>query len=571
MKRTAALFALLVLSLVALVPFRRRLLALLLRLPPPRYTVRVHTGLRIPMRDGMSLAADHYAPESADLLPTLLIRSPYGRDVRAGVFGALLAVYAHLFAERGYHVLVQDTRGCFDSDGQFSPYFNEQVDGLATLDWLKAQTWHRGPVGTWGPSYLGIVQWAMAAHTPDIQALVPIVTTANLHDVLYPDGALDLGLALRWPVIFQQLDRTRSHPYLSLPLQAFHMERGTSRGFRQTALADADRAALGQPVEFYQEWLRHTDSDDALWQQVHDEIQLTTVQRPIHLIGGWYDFFLRAQLRDYAALRAAGRHPYLTIGPWHHFNGMLSPTGLREGLIWFEAQLKGYTARLRTKPVRIFVLGTRQWREYDSWPPSAQTTPYYLHSDGRLDALQPGNADPPDCYAYDPANPTPALGGNQFSPWAGAKDNQRLEARADVLSFTTPPLGEALEVIGAVRTVLYVRSSRAYTDFFARLCDVHPDGRSFNICDGLFRITPDKAELQLDGTLKIEVDMWATACRFKAGHRLRLQVSSGAHPRWARNPGCADSFAPDALYPAAQTLYHDAEHPSALLLPVAVR
>lgn len=567
MKRTPALLILLALWIALLFPFRRRLLARLLRLPPPRYPIRVEKALRIPMADGLHLAADHYAPQTDDSLPTLLIRSPYGRGTAAGVFGAMLAFFATLFAERGYHVLVQDTRGRFDSEGHFQPYMDEHADGLATLDWLKAQAWHRGPVGTWGPSYLGIVQWAIAAHAPEIEAMVPIVTTANLREVVYPDGALDLGLALRWPVIFHEMDRTRRHPYLELPLFALRSERNTARGYQQTVLAEADRAALGQPVDFYQEWLRHHTPDDDMWQQVTDEIQLNQIKRPVHLIGGWYDFFLRAQLRDYAALLAAGRTPYLTIGPWHHFNGMLSLTSVREGLEWFEAQLKGYTRRLRSKPVRLYVMGARQWRDYDVWPPPSNSTAYYLHSSGRLNAIQPGN-ETSDHYRYDPAYPTPALGGTQFSPWAGAKDNRTLEGRPDVICFTTPPLGDALEVIGPVRAVLYVQSSREYTDFFARLCDVHPNGRSVNICDGLIRVAPGIGEKQPDGSLKIEVDLWATAHRFKAGHQLRLQVSSGAHPRWARNPGCANALAPEAFHAADQTIYHDAAHPSAVILPV---
>jgi putative CocE/NonD family hydrolase len=173
-----------------------------------------------------------------------------------------------------------------------------------------------------------------------------------------------------------------------------------------------------------------------------------------------------------------------------------------------------------------------------------------------------------DNYRYDPSNPTPALGGAQFSPLAGPRDNRKLEARPDVLTFTTPPLSQPVEIIGQVRLQLYVKSSLDYTDFFGRLCDVFPNGRSINICDGLFRVRPGKVERQLDGSMCIEIDMWATAYHFKSGHRIRLQVSSGAHPRWSRNLGTGDSITGSEMKVALQTIFHDSTHPSALILPV---
>jgi hypothetical protein len=291
----------------------------------------------------------------------------------------------------------------------------------------------------------------------------------------------------------------------------------------------------------------------------------------VHLVGGWYDYYLRGLLRDYATLKAAGREPRLTIGPWFHAQPGGLMAGLREGLAWFDAQLKGDRCRLGQKPVRLYLMGADEWQDLDDYPPKAHETRYYLQAGAGLATDLPPGESPPDRYRYDPADPTPALGGALLAfQGAGPQDNRGLEARPDVLCYTTPPLDCALDVIGSVRLVLFARSSLPCADFFGRLCDVSPDGRSTNICDGLFRVEPGHAESQPDGIQRLEVDMWATACRFQRRHRIRLQVSSGAHPRWSRNLGSGEAVATGVTMLAAdQTIYHDAAHPSALVLPVA--
>jgi putative CocE/NonD family hydrolase len=219
--------------------------------------------------------------------------------------------------------------------------------------------------------------------------------------------------------------------------------------------------------------------------------------------------------------------------------------------------------------VRIFMLGSNKWRDLPDWPPATAVRPFYLSAEQRLTTSAPTGTAAPYRYSYDPSHPTPSLGGNQFSLSAGAIDNRRWEGRADVLTFTSPPLEQDMEVIGEVRLVLYVTSSLEYTDFFGRLCDVTPNGRSTNVCDGLFRVRPGLGECQPDGTLRIEVDMWATAYHFRRGHRIRLCVASGAHPRWNRNSGTGEPLTTCTdLRIANQAIYHDGKHPSALLLPV---
>ncbi len=552
---------------VLLYRLRRRIYALVLRLPPVRQRVRVVRGIHMPMPDGVMLAADHYAPIQSGSYPTILIRSPYGRSERFGGFGMLLTFFAQRFAERGYHVIVQDTRGRFESEGSFDPYMTEKTDGRATLDWLHRQRWFNGVVGMWGPSYLGIVQWVLAADAPEVKALVPTVTGTNLYRILYPDGAFDLSLTMRWLGVFQGFDRDiRQTPVETLAMLG-GLDQAVAPAFNHLPLMECDTAALGETVPYYRNWMEHTDRNDALWRDTLDSVRLEDIDAPAHLVGGWYDFFLRALLDDYAALTAAGKRPYLTMGPWTHLDPRALVVAAQEGIDWYDAQLKGDTSHLREKPVRLYVMGADEWRDFDAYPPRAKPTRYYLGDP--LCRKAPQNEDSGDRYTYDPADPTPALGGTQFGLPGGPRDNRPLERRADVLTYTSEPLYEDVEVIGAVCLELYVQSSCAYTDFFGRVCDVHPDGRSINICDGLFRIQPGKGEPQPDGSLRIEIDLWATAYRFREGHAIRLLVSSGAHPRWSRNLGTGEPMTTStAMCVAQQTIYHDRAHPSALVLPV---
>ncbi len=562
----------LILSLLVLIGLlwrgHRWLLGKLLGLSDPQYHIGLERGLRVPARDGVPLATDHYFPITRQPQPTILVRSPYGRGAHASIFGLYLSIAAHLFAERGYHVLVQDTRGRFDSGGHFDPPFDETDDGLATLDWLRGQIWHNGKVGLWGPSYLGITQWALAPHAPEVKALFPMVTTSSLQDVLFPDNSFDLGLAIRWVTILELLEHSKRHPYLTSPLLLPRVERAIRPAFRHLPLENADAVAVGHSIDYYARWTEHATPDDPLWDGIRERIRLTKGV-PVHLVGGWYDFFLRPLLADYATLKAQGERPYLTIGPYHHFIGMATPDVLHEAVSWFDTYLKEQAHQCRQQPVKIYVMGANEWRSLPDWPPPSQPTQFYLQPQHGLLRQMPATDNPPDHYVYNPADPTPIVGGAQFNVLAGAKDNRRLEARPDVIRYTSPELTEPLEIIGRVSLNLYAQSSLTHADFFARLCDVHPDGRSINICDGLFHITPESPVQQPDGTWCLEIDLWATAYRFKPGHRIRLLVASGAHPRWMRNLGTGEAPAKATqMQSARQTIFHDPAHPSALILPV---
>jgi putative CocE/NonD family hydrolase len=336
-------------------------------------------------------------------------------------------------------------------------------------------------------------------------------------------------------------------------------------------VGEADVEVSGSAKTFFRDWLAHPQADDTYWRDRDHSRRIHEVEAPVHLFSGWYDFFLRELLDDYQTLINAGKTPYLRIGPYPHGSlGMMAEV-LRETFAWFDLHLKGEPDKARTKPIRLYVMGADEWREFDAWPPPADETRYHLHPDGQLWAEAPPIDSPPDRYRYDPADPTPAVGGPLFgmSGKRGAVDNRELESRPDVLVYTTPPLERDVEVVGPVRLELYAASNLQHADFFGRLCDVYPDGKSINVCDGLVRLEPGEEETQQDDASRLEIGMWATAYRFRRGHSIRLQVSSGAHPRWNRNLGTGEPIAmATTMLPAEQTVYHDREHPSAVILPV---
>lgn len=539
-------------------------------LPPARTRgVTVVRDLRVPMPDGVVLLADRYVPpaDSAGTgehprhprhAPLALIRCPYGRRA---LFGML---FGRLLAERGLQVLVQSCRGTFGSAGAFDP-FAEREDGLATVAWMREQPWYPGSFGTAGGSYLGIVQWAIAGHAgDDHKAMAAQVTCSDLHPFVYQGDAFSFANMLGWVDQLAHQER----PF-ALLRQVTAASRKLAPLFGRVPLADLDRLATGDRVTYWQDWLAHTDPDDPYWAPRRFSDSRAHLSTPVSFIAGWDDIFLPGQLRDYAALRAAGQEPRLLIGPWQHTDPGCISASVRDSVAWLRAQLLGDASMLSATPVRIFVGGANEWRDLASWPPDAVPQRWHLQADHRLHPDSPAESEP-DGYTYDPAQPTPSVGGPLLARHKGRPDNRALEARLDVLIYTSAPLDRDLEVIGQVTADLFVRSSLEHTDFFARLCDVDPSGRSINICDALVRLTTGRPAPEPDGTIRVRIELWPTAHRFKQGHRLRLTVSSGAHPRYARNPGTGEPLGTATdLRSADQRVYHDPEHPSAVILPVA--
>ncbi len=552
---------------------RRHWLARWLNLTPTQYAVGVERGVAVPMPDGVRLIADHYFPKADSAFPTILIRTPYGRDFKGGVLGFLHMFFGQRFAERGYHVIIQDVRGRFDSQGKWEPFVDEKRDGLATLGWIARQPWFDGNLGMWGQSYGGYVQWAVAGDAPDFfKAMVPSITGTQINP--YTGSAFGLMGIFRWVYIL-----TRTGNWLKLLAGDFFrflypapVNKILNRAYNELPIEQADVRAVGEPVPYFRKWIAPGNArmDAPFWQSVSFRARMKDVRAAAFFVGGWYDVFLYDLLADYDAMIAAGHRPNLTIGPWKHFDLACVAESLRGGIVWFDAILKN-RRQLRAKPVRLFVMGANEWREYASFPVPVRETQFYLRANRTLSLESTDTHFAPDCFHFDPAEPPPTFAGPLYHPSAGAQDNRLLEMRKDVLTYTTAPLQKSIDVIGRVRLQIFARSTAPSFDIFARLCDVYPDGRSINICDGLTRVDPGVGEQQSDGSVRVIIDLWATANCFLRGHRIRLLVMGGQHPRWMRNLGTTEPFATATRMVVADTIiYHDATHPSALVLPIEV-
>jgi hypothetical protein len=527
-------------------------------MPEARYAIRLERDLRVPMPDGTYQVADVYHPVTSDPCPTLLVRTPYGRGFPYDF------MYGAIFAKQGFHVVLASARGTGGSTGTMEPFTHEAADGQAVVAWLRGQDWFTGALGTIGASYLGFVQWALAADPPpELRAMVIQVSADDFSSCFYPGGALALEMALTGVAAFL----TQHRGFAPFVRGLVRLARTHKKVAGRYPLLDGYAVAFGQRVPFLEDWLRHPEQDDPYWEsrRAHPDIEAAP---PTSLLGGWYDIALDQTLDSYRRLRAAGRPARLVVGSWNHTSGFNKdmPVVAGEALTWLRAHLTGPRpegAAVRDElPVRLHVSeagGPGEWRDFADWPPpAAQEQTWHPRADGTL-ADRPG--DGTTGFRYDPADPPPAVGGPRMegTPF-GPQRNNDLEARADVRTFTGPPLDAPLDVVGPVSVRLRAKGSGPYFDLFARLCEVDTAGTSWNVCDGLLRVS-DGADWAT-----FTVPMSATAHRFAPGHRLRLQVSGGAHPRFARNTGLAEQLpTATSLAPVDIELSH-AE--AALTLPV---
>ncbi len=520
--------------------------------------------LAVPMPDGVVLLGDHYRPARNNApMPVVLIRSPYGRAGFAGL------VFAAPLARRGFQVFIQSARGTFGSGGQFRPFLHEQADGLATVAWLRQQPWCDGRVSMTGGSYLGHTQWAVAPYVnPPLESVSLNITAARITAAFYEHGAPGLRNALNWSGQIGRQERSA----LGLLPNPVHLAR-MRKALRKIPLQAADVDVAGAPVAFWRDFVDHAAAGDDFWACAdHDHADLTRLP-PVSMVTGWWDLFLAEQLRDYAAIRAAGVTATLTVGPWLH----AEPSELRaisqQDVAWLSQHLDGVTAVARP-PVRVYLQQARSWLEFDQWPPPAAVpTPYYLRTAGRLaPETEPG--DPlPAWFVYDPAEPTPSAGGPVLQPPGKQVDNGPIESRSDVLTYTSAPLRADQDLVGPVTARIFVRTETEYADVFIRLCDVDEKGVSRNIVDGIRRLSPDTVpatDVQAgpDGVLAVDVELFPTAYRVLAGHRLRVQVSGGAFPRYARNFGTGQSFGTGRSGKRCRfEIFADARRPSQVVLP----
>lgn len=531
-------------------PFFLRLLRRRTREATP-YEVQWEPGLEVPAADGSPLITDHYAPVTDEECPVLLVRTAYGRGFP---WNSLFGV---AFAAQGYRVILQSTRGTGGSGGGFHVWRHDAADGQATVDWLRKQEWFPGAFATIGPSHFSYVQWALGLDPPaEWRAAILQVPVHDFYDGCYPDQhcTLRLEMALIAGMTFFHQAAGQGVYLRALLRLARHLRHATTA----VPLLDSYRRALGGRRQEFEDWVRHPYQDDLFWVGADAGPAADRMTMPISLVTGWHDAALDQTLRQYARLRRAGREPTLLIGPWTHTSAFDQgwPEVYGDALEHLRVHLRGEGERSTRIKVRI----NDEWRELPAWPPPSTPTRHHLRPGGELGELATGST----AFDYDPADPTPSFAGQLQSRTAGARDNRKLEARADVRTFTTGPLATAVEIIGTPAAELYAGGSTGHFDLFVRLCDVHPDGRSINVCDGFTRLTPDHA----DGEL-VTVPLGAAGHRFASGHRIRLQVSGGAHPRFARNYGTGEPLATAVdLVATRTTVHHDPARPSALILPV---
>ena len=533
-------------------------------LPKPVCSVAVARRIAVPAGDGVSLLTDHYIPLADGPRPTLLIRSPYGRGFPFdSLFGAR-------FAGQGFHVVMQSCRGTGGSGGGYEPFRNERADGQAAVAWLRKQDWFSGELATFGPSYLGYVQWALATDPPpELRAMVIVNAPADPYPFFYPGGAFALENTLTGAMGMLAFGRGAA----GFTKAVLRLQRHHRRAERELPLIDAYPPALGGRTGFFEQWLTHPDPADPYWAELDLRSVLDTVTVPIALVGGWDDVVLDQTLAHYRALADRERDVRLLVGPWTHTSAFDKgwPVVLPDVLHWLRAHLGGEPAGGPQQPVRVYVGGCGQWRDLPSWPPPQVRTQSWYAGDAGTLSTEPPARPGTSSFRYDPADPTPSAGGPVLSRPAGAVDNKKIESRSDVLVFTSAPLASALEVLGPVHVGLHVRGSSPYFDIFARLCDVDPRGHSRNVCDGLLRhrAVPGSGQATEDdgGGSTMTVAMSSAAHRFGAGHRLRLQVCGGAHPRFARNTGTPEPTATATrLVPVDIEIRHGTAAPCVLSL-----
>jgi len=532
-----------------------------LRLGPKRNEITIDRGLQVPMTDGVVLLADHYAPVTSVPRPTVLMRTPYGR-------GWQMAMMARPFAERGYHVLLQSCRGTFGSEGTFTPAVDEAADGRDTVAWLRGQAWFNGRLALAGPSYLAFTAWALALDPPpELTAMALYISPHDLAAAGFGRGPFELYNLLLWTDLMAHQER---HGSARMMWRTMTADKRLATALNRLPIASTGATIGGDVAPWYAEWLAHPERADPYWAGYSAAAALYRVTVPTLLISGTHDFFVEQTLLQYHILRERGVTTALTLGPWTHMNADMG-VSIRETLAWLDAYADGTGAGRspRRSPVRAWVSGTAEWRELPDWPPAGTVAnTLHLGAGGRLTAGQTDGDGDATVFTYDPANPTPSVGGRLMSVrTGGGQDNSLLERRADVVSFSTEPLETAVEIVGSPVVRLHLRSDNPYFDIFARLCDVSPDGRSENLTDQIFRSSP--AEVEPGEAAYVELTLTDVSHVFRPGHRIRLQLSGGAHPRFARNLGTdADPINGITTAPVTHRVLHSEEYPSAIVLAV---
>ncbi|HEY3485793.1 MAG TPA: CocE/NonD family hydrolase [Ilumatobacteraceae bacterium] len=551
----------------------------------------VESDVAVPMRDGTVLRADVYRPASGPA-PTLIERTPYSKDQLVGTIFVMNPMRA---AKAGYSVVVQDVRGRFKSDGEFYPFVNEADDGYDTIEWAAEQPWSTGRVGMFGSSYMAAAQWQAAkARPPHLTTITPFQASADYRDGRsYRGGAFEVGSLLSIALYalgsgnLARLPATQRRAVWDQLRSALDDITNSSRRVMEDRF---EGTLIPESIPYFFDWMDN-DGPGAYWDRIDVTQHYETIDLPVLHVSCWFDQFLVGTLRNYLGMRERGAteharaNQHLFIGPWGHYAprtallgtarigdldlGVSAATDLDALLIsWFDRWLKDDAPGGRPiAPVRYFVTGSNTWHNDDEWPPPTSITRHlFLRAGGRLDAAAPGDGEGSDTFVHNPADPVPTVGGAHLvlesSFPQGAVDQRGVEARDDVLVYTSDELDAPLEVIGPVHARLAVASSATCTDFDVTVSDVHPDGRSLKICDGILRTNVSGERSWID------VDLGAVGHRFLANHRVRVRIASSNFPRYDLNPGTGRRWGEGDAVTATQTVLHDAAHASCVRLPV---
>lgn len=562
--------------------------------------VTIERDVLASMRDGTILRSDVYRPLGNDTLPVLLSRSPYGKAANVSTFGSAHPMW---LAQKGYIVVVQDTRGRFTSDGEFYPFLHEMEDGYDTVEWAAGIPGSDGRVGMFGFSYVGATQLlAAVTRPPSLTSITPAFTASQYYDGwTYNSGALATAFVCYWANLLaldtaiRQEDRSGTDRllttlgdapswYWSLPLSEYEPLHG------------------GHAPYFY-DWIQHHVYDD-YWKRWSIDEDYGRIKVPALHIGGWYDVFLSGTVKNFNGLRrGAGDNrsrtqQKLLLGPWTHMpwtpvgrSGNVGPSTneIDDWMVrWFDQTIKGRDTGVLDHAVTMHTLDG-EWLDFDEWPPGdVETETWYIHSDGRanskygdgrLDRKPPGR-EPVDVFVYDPGVPIPSLGGHSccfdsITPM-GPADQHGAEVSRMMLVYTSGPLAESVDVIGDVSVTLFAATSARDTDFTARLCVVDRDGRSVNLQEGIlrarYRSSLSEPELLEPGVVyELIIELGPVGARIPAGSSIRLDISSSDFPQWDRNLNTGGTPLHESAMvaqPATQTVLHNSEHPTSLRLPL---
>ena len=562
--------------------------------------MKIIKNIMVEMQDGIKLATDLYIQDPDLSYPVLVNRTPYNKDL------VDLKKEVEAYVEAGYAVVIQDVRGRYHSEGLFEAHQREIEDGRDCFQWLIRQSWCNGKIGTFGKSYHGGTQYFSAMNDPEgLKAMVPVVCFDDMFNgCCYQDGAKVLH-DLRWtvanivPDIMERARNNGEEVVEEIP-EVYHC---------LDDIPVATDPAVQKYGKYYIDWITH-DTDDDFWKRISFKRNYDQIKVPAMNVSGWYDIFVPSTINNYKGMRKYGgskearEYTRLIMGPWSHVNFTGKMNGfdfgkdahedsfglLKQEINWYNHFLKGEKLELDVnKPVNVFLMGKNKWLYEEDWPlADTKYIPYYFHSNGKahqthseLNRLPPQKEET-DLITYDPFDPTPTIGGGVILPGEnaiGPRDQREVEERKDVLVFETESLEEELTIVGNISADLYVSSDCLDSDLTVKVCDVFPDGVSMLLCDGILRLryrdSFEKPELLVpDQIYKVKVNVQAIANTFLKGHKVRVSIASCNFPRFNRNSNSGKKIAFDQKEDyrvAHNTIYHDQDHPSCIILPVVER